>query len=123
MLRFSTWKFASIIIVTLLAVLLTVPSMLQPASRKALKESLPSWIPAREITLGLDLQGGAHVLLEVDSPSVVKSMVDNIRDDVRRLLREEKVSISGGIGLQEGVIEESGQLVNSELRHPSSLSS
>ena len=100
MLRFSTWKFASIIIVTLLAVLLTVPSMLQPASRKALKESLPSWIPAREITLGLDLQGGAHVLLEVDSPSVVKSMVDNIRDDVRRLLREEKVSISGGIGLQ-----------------------
>jgi preprotein translocase subunit SecD len=47
--------------------------------------------------LGLDLQGGSHVLLEVDGASVVKSMVDNLRDDVRRALREEKVAVTGGI--------------------------
>ena len=50
--------------------------------------------------LGLDLQGGSHVLLEVDSNSVVKTLVMNLRDSVRRVLREEKVSITGGIGAQ-----------------------
>ncbi len=49
--------------------------------------------------LGLDLQGGSHVLLEVDSNSVVKTLVDNLRDSVRRVLREEKVPITGGIGV------------------------
>ncbi len=60
---------------------------------------LPKWVPARAIVLGLDLQGGSHVLLEVDSNSVVKTLVDNLRDSVRRVLREEKVSITGGIGV------------------------
>jgi len=53
----------------------------------------------RAIVLGLDLQGGSHVLLEVDSNSVVKALVDNLRDAVRRVLREEKVAITGGIGV------------------------
>ena len=36
---------------------------------------LPSFIPMRPIVLGLDLQGGAHMLMEVDSASVVKTQV------------------------------------------------
>jgi SecD/SecF fusion protein len=56
-------------------------------------------VPARALVLGLDLQGGSHVLLEVDSNSVVKSLADNLRDSVRRTLREEKIAITGGIGL------------------------
>jgi preprotein translocase subunit SecD len=56
-------------------------------------------VPLRTIVLGLDLQGGSHVLLEVDGASIVKTEVDNLRDDARRILREEKVPISGGIGV------------------------
>ena len=40
--------------------------------------------------LGLDLQGGAHLLYEVDRADVIRGMVGNLRDDLRRLLREEK---------------------------------
>lgn len=100
MLRFPAWKITSILAMTVFAILLIVPSLLSPEHREALIAHLPKWVPARAIVLGLDLQGGSHVLLEVDSNSVVKTLVDNLRDSVRRVLREEKVSITGGIGVQ-----------------------
>jgi SecD/SecF fusion protein len=99
MLRFATWKIVSICLMTVLAIVVIVPSLLPSSTREALSAHLPSWIPVRSIVLGLDLQGGSHVLLEVDSASVLKTQVDNLRDDVRRALREEKVPITGGIGL------------------------
>ncbi len=99
MLRFPAWKITSILAMTAFALLLIVPSLLSPDHREALIAHLPKWVPARAIVLGLDLQGGSHVLLEVDSNSVVKSLVDNLRDAVRRVLREEKVAITGGIGV------------------------
>src|SRR5580704_16463141 len=100
MLRFARWKITSILGMTALAFLVIVPSVLSPGARDALISHLPRWVPARAIVLGLDLQGGSHVLLEVDSQSVVKTLVDNLRDSVRRVLREEKVAITGGIGAQ-----------------------
>ncbi|HTV34624.1 MAG TPA: protein translocase subunit SecD [Methylocella sp.] len=99
MLRFQSWKIVSILAMIASAVLLIVPSLLSPAHRETLIAHLPHWVPARALVLGLDLQGGSHVLLEVDSNSVIKSLVDNLRDSIRRTLREEKVSITGGIGV------------------------
>jgi len=99
MLRYATWKVAAIIGMTLIALLVVVPSMLSPSTRQAISQHLP-WLPMRTIVLGLDLQGGSHVLLEVDQASVLKTQVDNLRDDVRRVLREERVPITGGIGTQ-----------------------
>ena len=52
---------------------------------------LPSWLQPNAIVLGLDLQGGAHLLYEVDRGDVIRTMVGNLRDDLRRLLRDEKV--------------------------------
>jgi SecD/SecF fusion protein len=99
MLRFATWKIVAIVSMTVLALLVILPSLLPPDTREALTARLPGWVPVRSIVLGLDLQGGSHVLLEVDTASVVKTQVDNLRDDVRRALREEKIPIAGGIGL------------------------
>jgi SecD/SecF fusion protein len=100
MLRFATWKIVAVLGMTLTALLIVVPSMLAPATRQSLGAHMPSWLPLKTIVLGLDLQGGSHVLLEVDQASVAKTQVDNLRDDVRRILREEKVPITGGIGTQ-----------------------
>src|ERR1700712_231880 len=99
MLRFARWKIISIILMTALAVLIVIPSLLSPGARSALDAALPAWATPRTIVLGLDLQGGSHILLEVDNASVVKTMVDNARDDIRRTLRDEKVQITGGIGV------------------------
>jgi preprotein translocase subunit SecD len=104
MLRFATWKVVSILSGTALAVLVILPSLLSPGARASLSDHLPSWFPLRTIVLGLDLQGGSHVLLEVDQASVMKTEVQNLRDDTRRLLREQKIPIKGGVAtLQRGV--------------------
>lgn len=101
MLRFAAWKVASVVAMTLVALLIVVPSMLPLGARDSLRARLPSFVPVKHIVLGLDLQGGSHVLLEVDSASVLRTQVENLRDDVRRILREERVPITGGIGLQQ----------------------
>ena len=73
--------------------------MIGPDNRARLAGVLPSWLQPNAIVLGLDLQGGAHLLYEVDRGDVIRSMVGNLRDDLRRLLRDEKIAISGGIGI------------------------
>ena len=100
MLRLASWKVASILALVFAAMLLVVPSFLSEATVAAMQARLPSFVPLRQIVLGLDLQGGAHLLMEVDSPSVIKAQVEALRDDVRGKLREGKVSISGGIAVQ-----------------------
>ncbi len=99
MLRFATWKIVSILLATLLAALMVVPSLLPVPTRDALIAHLPGWVPARAITLGLDLQGGSYLLMQVDQHDVITSQVQNLRDDVRRVLQEQKIPIVGGIGL------------------------
>lgn len=98
MLRFSTWKTVAILLMTLAAVLIVIPSVLTPSHYEELKSRLPAWLTPPTIVLGLDLQGGSHVMLEVDKTDIINTQVRNLRDDVRRILREEKVGITGGIG-------------------------
>jgi preprotein translocase subunit SecD len=105
MLRFSRWKTIGVILLTVLGVLYATPSVLSPETRKAIEQATPGFIPRwivphQAIVLGLDLQGGSHVLLEVDTSAVLKAQVNTLRDDVRRVLREQRVNLSGGIALQ-----------------------
>ena len=102
MLRFSTPKTIGILAMVLIGLLLAVPSLMTREQRDALKASIPGWIPSwlvptSAIVLGLDLQGGSHVLLEVDMPDLMRTLNIQLRDDVRRVLRETGVSAEGGI--------------------------
>src|SRR5690349_10661235 len=104
MLRFSTTKIALTIGAVLIGLLLAVPSAFTPEQRKAFAQAVPNWIPSwmvptRAIVLGLDLQGGSHVLLEVDVADLARTQVVQLRDDVRRVLRETGVALEGGIQL------------------------
>jgi preprotein translocase subunit SecD len=89
MLHFSRWKALAIILSSLIVCLFTVPSLLSPAHL----QKLPAFMQ-RHLVLGLDLQGGSHLLLEVDSNAVRKEKLDALRDDVRRVLREARVGYS-----------------------------
>ena len=102
MLRYSTGKIVSILLLTVLGFLYAAPNLMTPETRKAIEASAPSWFPGwlfphKAIVLGLDLQGGSHVLLEVDSNDLVRTQVATLRDDVRRVLRENRVTPQGGI--------------------------
>src|SRR5215204_2451248 len=112
MLRFSTSKIVATIGFIVIGLLLAVPSLFTPQQRQGFVQSMPGWLPSwvvptRAIVLGLDLQGGSHVLLEVDVADLVRGrtgLVNQLRDDVRRVLRDNRASVEGGIQVtQRGV--------------------
>jgi protein-export membrane protein SecD len=49
---------------------------------------MPSWLPHNTVSLGLDLQGGSYVLLEVELDDVMKSRLESTLGDIRRALRK-----------------------------------
>jgi preprotein translocase subunit SecD len=61
----------------------------------------PTWWPHKKINLGLDLQGGMHLVLEVDTEKAVQSTIERISQDIRILLRKERIRYTG-IDLMEG---------------------
>lgn len=86
MLHFTRWKILATIAVAGLLCLLAVPNVL-PSS---VVQSLPNFL-TRKIVLGLDLQGGSHILLEVDTRAIQREKLETLRDDVRRLMREARI--------------------------------
>jgi len=90
MLYFSRWKALATLLTAFFVCLFAVPNFFSDARIK----SLPVWAQ-RHVVLGLDLQGGSHLLLEVDANYVRKEKADALRDDVRRVLRDARVGYTG----------------------------
>jgi preprotein translocase subunit SecD len=90
MLYFTRWKATAIILTALVICLFAVPNFLP----EKMVQSWPKWAQ-RHVVLGLDLQGGSHILLEVDSNAVRKEKLEAMRDDVRRVLRDARVGYTG----------------------------
>jgi preprotein translocase subunit SecD len=106
MLYFSRWKALATLATALLVCLFAVPNFFSDATLK----SLPTWAQ-RHLVLGLDLQGGSHILLEVDANYVRKEKAEQLRDDVRRVLREQRAGYTGlvvrGLSVEVRIREES----------------
>ena len=83
MLFFSKWKITLILGALLLGFFFALPNAL-PSETRA---KMPGMFQ-RTINLGLDLQGGAHMLLEVDLTSVLEQALENERETIRQEFRE-----------------------------------
>src|SRR4029077_846359 len=90
MLYFTRWKALGIILTALVVCLCAVPNFFPEAKVK----TWPVWAQ-RHIVLGLDLQGGSYLLLEVDSNYVTKEKLEHVRDEIRRVLRDAKIGYTG----------------------------
>src|SRR5436190_22511400 len=86
MLHFTRLKAAATLLTAFLICLCAVPNFFPEATVK----SWPKWAQ-RHIVLGLDLQGGSHLLLEVDSNEVKKDKLKQVVDDAGRVLREARI--------------------------------
>ncbi len=62
MLYFNRWKTIAIVAISFAGVLFALPNLFQPSQL----QTLPSWMQMR-MPLGLDLQGGSHLLLQMDT--------------------------------------------------------
>lgn len=83
MLNVARWRYFAVIIVTILGVIWAFPNMLSQAGRDA----MPKFLPHNAINLGLDLQGGSHLLFEVDKNAVFKQRLETVADDLTSALR------------------------------------
>ncbi|MEM7267923.1 MAG: protein translocase subunit SecD [Pseudomonadota bacterium] len=111
MLYFAPWKKALVVVVCLLGVALAAPNAWYDLADDAglarteigkLQENLlpvpddlqiradawPSFLPAQVVNLGLDLRGGAHLLVEVNIEEVVAERLISVRAEIREALRD-----------------------------------
>lgn len=99
MLYFSRWKTIAIWLTVLLAVVLSAPNLIP----QNVLSAMPDWLPKRQLTLGLDLQGGSHILLQVDRNDLVSDRLEGARDDIRTTLRDARIGYTGLSGAGETV--------------------
>ena len=93
MLYFPKWLVSLILGVCALGVLLTLPNLF-PAPTL---DRLPSWVPKKQVNLGLDLRGGSYLLLEVDINAVLTERFNNDIDSLRTEFRNGKIGYTGGL--------------------------
>lgn len=91
MIHFARWKIGLIFAIIIIGVLAALPNVLSPKQA----ESLPEWLPSNQIVLGLDLQGGSHLLLEVEVDAVIKEGLEALVDSVRTELRKKRIRYAG----------------------------
>ncbi len=99
MLKLPSWRTLVVAAVCLFGVLSLVPNFLSETARQA----IPGWLPNRAITLGLDLQGGSYLLLEVDVAPVYAERLESMVGDVRAGLRAARIGYRG-LGVQANAV-------------------
>jgi len=90
MLHFERWKIIAILGTIFVGFLFALPNFLS----KETLASWPSFLPKRQMPLGLDLQGGAHLLLAIDQKDLRADWLNTLREDSRKTLREAKIGFS-----------------------------
>lgn len=106
--KFPSLRPVLIVLVALASIVAALPSFLSEDARAR----LPGFMPKEGVVLGLDLQGGSHLLLQVNRDDIVQGRLGDIRREARALL------IDAGIG---SIITTSGTSLDVELTDPSQL--
>ena len=74
-----SWKPVLIIVVVIAGLIYTLPTF------------YPAFWPYKRINLGLDLQGGMHLVLEVETQKAVESTIERIAQELRSTLKKEHI--------------------------------
>ena len=99
MLEFPKWKVWLVSLVVAVGVLLSIPSLIAGTT---VADRWPSWLPQYRISLGLDLAGGSHLLLEADAADAQKQRLQGMEDSVQTELRRDPAIDIGDISTAGG---------------------
>jgi len=94
------WKFGMIVAVTLGTVWLLIPTyvslvQMKPSERNNIalvQERLPAWAPPAKyrLNLGLDLQGGIHMVMRVDTKTALQKRTERRGQQIARWVTQDK---------------------------------
>ena len=90
MLRVGKWRLFSVLSICIMGLYFLLPNLYSKDEVTA----LPNYLSKKQVNLGLDLQGGSHLLLEVDTKVVLKEKSEYLVDDIRSTLRKNKIKYS-----------------------------
>ena len=90
MLQFEGWKKLLVILITVLGIVYAAPNLFSGDD-----DTGGGFLPGQKINLGLDLQGGSHLLLRVDMDVVAQERLEGIAESVRQEFRVRKIRFSG----------------------------
>ncbi|ODN70156.1 protein translocase subunit SecD [Methylobrevis pamukkalensis] len=79
----SPFLVATYAIIILLGLLTALPNVLPQSAL----DRMPGFLPQDRVSLGLDLRGGSHLVLEVDSAELVKERLQTVMQDARAAIR------------------------------------
>ena len=99
MLNLARWKVIACTAALLFGLVFTLPNVLP----KSVMDQMPAWAPHQKLNLGLDLQGGSYLLLEVDTDALKRERLANLLEDVRGTLRTEQIVFTG-LGQVNGMV-------------------
>jgi preprotein translocase subunit SecD len=100
MLHFAPWKILFIVLILAFGAAMAAPNLFS----RDTAEHLPDWLPHKQISLGLDLQGGSHLLMEVDMKSVLKESLNSLVDELRTEFRKAQIGYTGLAVQGDGVV-------------------
>jgi preprotein translocase subunit SecD len=89
MLQFESWKKLLVLFVVALGIVYALPNLLPSG-----EESDSGLLPGQKINLGLDLQGGSHLLMLVDMEVVETERLNSLGETIRQEFRTEKIRFS-----------------------------
>ena len=98
--RHSRWQVAVYAAVILFGVLAALPNLFTAGQLS----SWPGILPHKQITLGLDLRGGSHLVLEVDRDGLLKNRLEAVREDALSTMREERLR-HGALRIQDDSLD------------------
>ena len=87
MLHFQRWKLILVFGIVVSGILFALPNLFPSATMAR----MPVWLPHKQVNLGLDLQGGAHLLYQLDEKEMVDDWLNTVRGDVRETLRSSHI--------------------------------
>jgi len=91
MIHIATWTKVMIVAICALGVIYAAPNFLD----KDLFTDVPAGLPGKQMNLGLDLRGGAHLLMQVDSDVIVKDRLGDMMSEIRGILRSARIRYRG----------------------------
>lgn len=109
MVHIPRWQIIATLVLLLLGMVYAAPNLVSSETA----EALPDWGPKKQVSLGLDLQGGSYLLIEVGIDEVVTERLENLVDGLRLGLRKARIGYAK-LGVQD-------QVAVFELRDPSML--
>ncbi len=109
MLYIAPWKKIAIALLVFVGILFALPNALNEQQRNY----LPGQLPSDTVNLGLDLQGGAHVLVEAEMDPVFEGRLEQLAQEMRDKMRD-----AGGIKRSRPVLDNDAFSVSMRITNP-----